>query len=73
MTIYLSKRLLLLAQALAGTVVAGQATKWLAVSLRASLSHFTSISSYCCTRFQAMVNTDLDNDLSYMRKCLEHS
>ena len=34
-----------------------------------NLGQFCSISSYCCIKFQAMVNTDLDNDLSYMQKC----
>ena len=38
------------------------------VSLKASLSRSTSISSYCYIKFQAMVNTVLDNDLSYYVK-----
>ena len=50
-------------------VVAGQIIYQKArVSLRASLSRSTSISSYCYIKFQAMVNTALDNDLSYYAK-----
>ena len=41
--------------------------------IRASLSRSTGISSYCCIKFQAMVNTDLDNDSSYMQKCPKRS